>query len=80
MNFLDIKVKKLNEKAVIPTYGSEFAAGADAYACVDEDVVIKKGEAIAQAIFQKYLTVDDDNAEGKRTGGFGSTDKKDTSN
>ncbi len=46
----------------------------------DEDVVIKKGEAIAQAIFQKYLTVDDDNAEGKRTGGFGSTDKKDTSN
>lgn len=41
----------------------------------DEDVVIK-GEAVAQAIFQKYLTVDDDNAEGKRTGGFGSTDKK----
>lgn len=46
----------------------------------DEDIVIKKGEAIAQAIFQKYLTVDDDNAEGERTGGFGSTDKKDTSN
>lgn len=43
----------------------------------DEDVVIKKGEAVAQAIFQKYLTVDDDNAEGKRTGGFGSTDRKD---
>ena len=41
----------------------------------DEDVVIKKGEAVAQAIFQKYLTVDDDNAEGMRTGGFGSTDK-----
>ena len=41
----------------------------------DEDVVIKKGEAVAQAIFQKYLTVDDDNAEGIRTGGFGSTDK-----
>lgn len=41
----------------------------------DEDVVIKKGEAVAQAIFQKYLTVDDDNAEGVRTGGFGSTDK-----
>ena len=43
----------------------------------DEDVVIKKGEAVAQAIFQKYLTVDDDNAEGERTGGFGSTDRKD---
>ena len=41
----------------------------------DEDVVIKKGEAIAQAMFQKYLIIDDDNAEGTRTGGFGSTDK-----
>ena len=43
----------------------------------DEDVVIKKGEAVAQAVFQKYLTVDDDNAEGMRTGGFSSTDMKD---
>ena len=42
----------------------------------DEDVVIKKGETVAQAIFQKYLTVDNDSAEGKRTGGFGSTDNK----
>lgn len=44
MNFLDIKVKKLNEKAVIPTYGSEFSAGADIYACIDEDVTIKPHE------------------------------------
>ena len=41
----------------------------------DTDVVIKKGETIAQAIFQKFLIIDNDNAEGKRTGGFGSTDK-----
>lgn len=41
----------------------------------DEDVTIKKGEAIAQAIFQKFLVVDNDNATGKRTGGFGSTSK-----
>ena len=41
----------------------------------DEDIVIKKGEAIGQAIFQKYLVTDDDNAQGKRTGGFGSTNK-----
>ena len=41
----------------------------------DEDVHIKKGEAIAQAIFQKYLVTDDDNAEGERKGGFGSTNK-----
>ena len=42
----------------------------------DEDLVIHKGDVIGQAIFQKYLLVDDDNAEGERTGGFGSTDKK----
>ena len=41
----------------------------------DQDVEIKKGEAIAQGIFQKYLVADDDKAEGVRTGGFGSTDK-----
>ncbi len=41
-----------------------------------EDVKIEKGERIGQAIFQKYLIADDDNAEGERKGGFGSTDKK----
>ena len=37
---MKIKVKKLNEKAVLPTYGSEFAAGADLYACTEEEVTI----------------------------------------
>ena len=41
----------------------------------DEDVLIKKGEAIGQAVFQKYLVADGDNAEGERVGGFGSTSK-----
>ena len=41
----------------------------------DEDVVIKKGEAIAQAMFKKFLVTDDDCAEGERVGGFGSTSK-----
>lgn len=41
----------------------------------DEDVLIKKGEAVAQAIFQKFLIVDNDNADGIREGGFGSTSK-----
>ena len=45
------------------------------YNIKDEDVVIKKGDAIGQAIFQKYLTVDNDIAEGAREGGFGSTSK-----
>lgn len=42
---------------------------------LDTDLVIKKGDVIGQVIFQKYLMADDDNATGKRTGGFGSTDK-----
>ena len=43
------------------------------YNIKEEDIVIKKGEAIGQAIFQKYLITDDDVAEGERLGGFGST-------
>lgn len=39
----------------------------------EEDIEIKKGERIGQAIFQKYLVADDDTSEGERTGGFGST-------
>lgn len=45
------------------------------YNIKDEDIEIKKGEAIGQGIFQKYLVTDDDIAEGERTGGFGSTSK-----
>ncbi len=41
-----------------------------------EDVEIKKGDRIGQAIFQKYLVTDDDIAQGERTGGFGSTNKQ----
>ena len=41
----------------------------------DEDIEIKKGDTIGQGIFQKFLTVDNDLAEGKRIGGFGSTNK-----
>ena len=39
-----IAVKKLDEKAVLPTYGSVAAAGADLYALADGDVVIAPGE------------------------------------
>ena len=45
------------------------------YNFFDHDVEIKKGDAIGQLIFMKYLTADNDNAEGIRTGGFGSTNK-----
>ena len=40
-----------------------------------EDVEIKKGDIIGQAIFQKYEIVDGDNVEEERVGGFGSTNK-----
>lgn len=40
----------------------------------DHDLKIHKGDRIAQVIFQKFLTVDCDDADGQRTGGFGSTD------
>ncbi len=42
----------------------------------DEDLYIKKGDSIGQAIFAKYLIVDNDSATGVRKGGFGSTSKQ----
>ena len=45
------------------------------YNIKEEDIQIKKGECIGQAIFQKYLITDTDNAKGERMGGFGSTSK-----
>lgn len=45
------------------------------YNFTNEDIIIKKGERIAQAVFQKFLVADNDIAKGTRTGGFGSTDK-----
>ena len=45
------------------------------YNIKEEDIEIKKGDIIGQGMFQKYLTTDDDNAEGERIGGFGSTSK-----
>ena len=39
----------------------------------DEKWEVKKGDRIAQGMFIKYLTTDDDNAEGIRNGGWGST-------
>lgn len=41
----------------------------------DKELEIKKGDMIGQAIFCKYLTVENDKADKKRMGGFGSTSK-----
>jgi dUTP pyrophosphatase len=40
-----IRVKKLNENAKLPTYGSLEAAGADLYACLDAPVTVEPGES-----------------------------------
>ena len=40
-----IRVKKLNPNAILPTYGSVEAAGADLYACLEAPVTIAPGES-----------------------------------
>ncbi len=46
------------------------------YNSKDESYHVNKGDRVAQGIFTKYLVTDDDHAEGKRTGGVGSTGVK----
>ena len=45
------------------------------YNLSNETVVIEAGEKLGQGIFMEYKTVCNDNADGERTGGFGSTGK-----
>ena len=42
----NINIKKLKDSAVIPTYGSEWAAGADLYACLDTPATILPGNTV----------------------------------
>ena len=44
MNNYSVRIKKLDDSAIIPTYGSEFAAGADLYACTDVKIEIAPHE------------------------------------
>jgi dUTP pyrophosphatase len=39
----------------------------------NEYVIIKKGERVAQGVFERYLVSDNCNSESERVGGFGST-------
>ena len=45
MNTISVLVKKLNKNATIPSYGTEFSAGADLYSCIDDDIIINPGSA-----------------------------------
>ena len=37
---MEIKVKKLNDKATLPTRGSEYAAGYDLYAAIENNITV----------------------------------------
>ena len=39
-----INIKKLNASAIVPTYGTEFSAGADLYAMIDGELTVAPGE------------------------------------
>ena len=42
----EINVKALRPGATLPTYGTEYSAGADLYACIAEAVTIGPGETV----------------------------------
>ena len=56
-----LKIKKLDERATIPTYGTSLSAGADLYALVEEEIKINPGETViiptglAMAIPEGYV-------------------------
>lgn len=41
---MEVRIKKLNDQAIIPTCGSAYSAGNDLYACINENIVIKPHE------------------------------------
>ena len=61
MKLEDLKIKKLDKKAIIPTYGTEYSAGADLYALLEENLEIQPGETkmigtgLAMAIPDGYV-------------------------
>ena len=52
---MNVKIKKLDPRAVIPTYGSQFSAGADLYAITDGDITISPSQTI---LIQTGLSVE----------------------
>lgn len=56
-----IKIKKINDNAIIPTRGSEYAAGYDLYACVEKPITVpahcteKIGTGLAIEIPEGYF-------------------------
>lgn len=46
MEKLQIKIKKLDGAAILPTYGTPFSAGADLYALCAQSIVIQPGQTV----------------------------------
>lgn len=51
----EIKFKKLDKRAITPTYGSSFSAGADLYAVTENDIIIEPGKT---HLFHTYLSME----------------------
>ncbi len=43
---MNVKIKKINKNAIIPTKGSDYSAGYDLYACTDTMIVISPHQTV----------------------------------
>ena len=43
---MKVGLKKLCERAILPTYGTAYSAGADLYACLEEEISIAPRETV----------------------------------
>lgn len=43
---MELKIKKVRDKAIIPTRGSDKAAGIDLYACIDEPIFLHPDKSV----------------------------------
>lgn len=57
---MNIKVKKVNENAKLPFRATVGSAGADLFACIDDDIVLKSGE---RKLVSTGIAIELDNAE-----------------
>jgi len=53
----NVKIKKLSENAVIPTYGSPYSAGADLYSAMDETVIGPHATVLIKTVLALELPV-----------------------
>ena len=43
---MQVNIKKLNKNAIVPTRGSEYSAGYDLYACIEQTVAIEPHKTV----------------------------------